>query len=125
MEEIVLNMNKIMYLSYQLLHYHFIKQLSSGREVPNPFEPNNKLLYRIFQIVSTFRNPTQKKMREREKDIGEFQDLFEDFQELKQGMSDDQLPFADYMGDLVSSFIIQQKTSIKNHLLKILFKIKE
>ena len=102
-QEIVLNINKICFLSYQLLNYHFIRIIEENKPLP---EINQSLFYQACATVSV--------MKERKEKIDENDELYISFSQYKEHLGE--LPFRDRMGNLINNLNRQQITMTNNHL---------
>ena len=100
-ENIVLNINKIKFLSYHLLNYHFTRCIENHVELP---EITQTLFYRACCAVSV--------MRDRKSKIDETDELVISFSHFKLG----DLPFRDKMGALIANLNRQQMTMTETHL---------
>ena len=102
-QDIVLNVNQICLLSYQLLNYHFIRLLSENK--PLPIITQN-LFYQACSTVSV--------MKERNEKVDVTDELYISFAQYKHTISE--LPFRDRMGNLINNLNRQQLTMTENHL---------
>jgi hypothetical protein len=71
-QEIVLNINKICFLSYQLLNYHFIRLIQENKQLP---EITQNLFYQACSAVSV--------MKERKEKIDTTDELYISFSHYK------------------------------------------
>ena len=102
-QEIVLNINKICFLSYQLLNYHFTRLIQEKKPLP---EITQNLFYQACSVVSV--------MRERKEKIDTTDEMYISFSQYKEHLGD--LPFRDRMGNLINNLNRQQITMANNHL---------
>ena len=102
-QEIVLNINKISFLSYQLLNYHFTRLIQEKKQLP---EITQNLFYQACSIVSV--------MKERNETIYTTDELYISFSHYKEHLGE--LPFRDRMTSLISNLNRQQITMTNNHL---------
>ena len=102
-QEIVLNINKICFLSYQLLNYHFTRLIEENKPLP---EITQSLFYKACATVSV--------MKERKEKIDETDELYISFSHYKEHLGE--LPFRDRMGNLINNLNRQQLTMTENHL---------
>ena len=102
-QEIVLNINKICFLSYQLLNYHFTRLIQYKKPLP---EITQNLFYQACSTVSV--------MRERNEKIDTNDELYISFSQYKEQLGE--LPFRDRMGNLINNLNKQQITMTENHL---------
>jgi len=102
-QDIVLNINKICFLSYQLLNYHFTRLLDEKKPLP-PITQN--LFYQACSTVSV--------MKDRKEKIDTTDELYISFSHYKNHLDD--LPFRDRMGNLINNLNRQQLTMTENHL---------
>ena len=102
-QEIVLNINKICCLSYQLLNYHFTRLIEENKPLP---EITQSLFYQACATVSV--------MKERKEKIDETDELYISFSHYKEHLGE--LPFRDRMGNLINNLNRQQLTMTENHL---------
>ena len=102
-QDIVLNINKICFLSYQLLNYHFTRLMQEKKPLP---EITQNLFYQACSVVSV--------MRERKEKIDTTDELFVSFSQYKDNLGE--LPFRDRMGNLINNLNRQQITMTNNHL---------
>ena len=103
LEDIVLNINKIAFLSYQLLNYHFTRLLTENLPLPVIDQP---LFYSACSTVS--------RMTMQKDTIDILSPLYTSFSHYNNTLVD--LPFRDYMGKLISNLNRQQLTATTNHL---------
>jgi hypothetical protein len=103
LQDIVLNINKINFLSYQLLNYHFTRLIQENKPLP---DISQNLFYQACSIVSV--------MKERNEKIDTTSELYISFSHYKQHLGD--LPFRDRMGNLINNLNKQQLTMTENHL---------
>ena len=101
--EIVLNINKICFLSYQLLNYHFTRLIQEKKPLP---EITQNLFYQACSAVSV--------MKERNEKIDTTDELYISFSHYKHHLGE--LPFRDRMGNLINNLNKQQMTMTENHL---------
>jgi hypothetical protein len=102
-QEIVLNINKICFLSYQLLNYHFTRLIQEKKPLP---EITQNLFYQACSTVSV--------MRERREKIDITDEIYISFSHYKHNLRE--LPFRDRMGNLINNLNRQQITMANNHL---------
>jgi len=102
-QEIVLNINKICFLSYQLLNYHFTRLIQEKKQLP---EITQNLFYQACSTVSV--------MRERKENIDTTDEIYISFSQYKEQLGE--LPFRDRMGNLINNLNRQQITMTNNHL---------
>jgi hypothetical protein len=102
-QEIVLNINKICFLSYQLLNYHFTRLIQEKKSLP---EITQNLFYQACSTVSV--------MKERKEKIDTTDELYISFSHYKEQLGE--LPFRDRMGNLINNLNKQQMTMTENHL---------
>lgn len=102
-QNIILNINKISFLSYKLLNFHFIRLIENNMDLP---EITQNLFYNACSVVSIMKN--------RNSYIDENDELVKSFNEFKNFIDD--LPFRDKMGNLINNLNRQQLTMTKNHL---------
>ena len=102
-QEIVLNINKICFLSYQLLNYHFTRLIQENKPLP---EITQNLFYQACSAVSV--------MKERKEKIDTTDELYISFSHYKDHLGE--LPFRDRMGNLINNLNKQQITMTENHL---------
>ena len=102
-QDIVLNINKICFLSYQLLNYHFTRLLDEKKPLP-PITQN--LFYQACSTVSV--------MKDRKEKVDTTDELYISFSHYKNNLGD--LPFRDRMGNLINNLNRQQLTMTENHL---------
>jgi len=102
-QDIVLNINKICFLSYQLLNYHFTRLIQEKKPLP---EINQNLFYQACSTVSV--------MKDRKEKIDTTDELYISFSQYKQYLGE--LPFRDRMGNLINNLNKQQLTMTLNHL---------
>ena len=95
-QEIVLNINKICFLSYQLLNYHFTRLIEENNPLP---EITQTLFYQACATVSV--------MKERKEKIDETDELYISFSHYKEHVGE--LPFRDRMGNLINNLNRQQR----------------
>ncbi len=100
---IVLNINKISFLSYKLLNFHFVNLIEQNKPLP---KINRTLFYKACCMVSKF--------YKRKNKIEENDELYISFSKLQKFI--DKLPFRDNMGSLINNLTRQQLTATKNHL---------
>ena len=103
LQDIVLNINKIAFLSYQLLNYHFTRLIEEKKPLP---EITQNLFYQACSTVSV--------MKERKEKIDITNELFISFSHYKEGLGE--LPFRNRMGSLINNLNRQQITMTENHL---------
>ena len=102
-QEIVLNINKICFLSYQLLNYHFTRLIQENKPLP---AIEQTLFYQACSTVSV--------MRERNETIDTTNELYISFSHYKKHLGE--LPFRDRMGNLINNLNKQQLVMTENHL---------
>ena len=102
-QEIVLNINKICFLSYQLLNYHYTRLIQEKQPLP---ELTQNLFYQACCAVSV--------MKERKEKIDTTDELYISFSQYKESLGE--LPFRDRMGSLINNLNRQQITMANNHL---------
>lgn len=102
-QDVVMNINKICFLSYQLLNYHFTRLIQEKKQLP---EINQNLFYQACSTVSI--------MRDRKETIDATNELYISFSHYKEHIS--VLPFRDRMGNLINNLNKQQLTMTLNHL---------
>ena len=102
-QEIVLNINKICFLSYQLLNYHFTRLIQERLPLP---EITQNLFYQACTTVSA--------MKERNETIDVTSELYISFSHYRHHLGE--LPFRDRMGNLINNLNRQQITMTNNHL---------
>ena len=102
-QEIVLNVNKISFLSYQLLNYHFTRLIQEKKPLP---EITQNLFYQACSTVSV--------MKERNETIDTTDEMYISFSHYKEHLGE--LPFRDRMGNLINNLNRQQITMTNNHL---------
>ena len=102
-QEIVLNINKICFLSYQLLNYHFTRLIQEKKPLP---EITQNLFYQACSTVSV--------MKERKEKVDTTHELYISFSHYKDYLGE--LPFRDRMGNLINNLNKQQLTMTENHL---------
>jgi hypothetical protein len=102
-QDIVLNINKICFLSYHLLNYHFIRLIQEKKPLP---EITQNLFYQACSAVSV--------MKERKEKIDDTDELVISFSHYKEHVGE--LPFRDRMGNLINNLNKQQMTMTENHL---------
>jgi hypothetical protein len=102
-QEIVLNINKICFLSYQLLNYHFTRLIQENKQLP---EITQNLFYQACSTVSV--------MMERKETIDTTDEMYISFSKYKVHLG--KLPFRDRMGNLINNLNRQQITMTSNHL---------
>ena len=102
-QEIVLNINKICFLSYQLLNYHFTRLIQENKPLP---AIEQTLFYQACSTVSV--------MRERNETIDTTNELYISFSHYKEHLGE--LPFRDRMGNLINNLNKQQVVMTENHL---------
>ena len=102
-QDIVYNINKISFLSYKLLNFHFTRLLEQNLPLP---ELTQNLFYRACSTVSV--------MKKRNATIDTEDELYQSFQQFSSFIDD--LPFRDKMGNLINNLNKQQLTMTKNHL---------
>lgn len=132
LNDVVIDMNKIIYLSYHFLHIHFLRLIDSKLPIPN--EITQKLLYKIFCSVSLFegkmtppditpiddkykKNKTEKQIKKREKDIIENQTLLDTYNCFMSIIPKDfKFPNRDKKCNLINNAILTMLTAINNHM---------
>ena len=102
-QDIVLNVNKICFLSYQLINYHFTRLIQENKSLP---DITQNLFYQACSTVSV--------MRERNEKIDTTDELYISFSQYKEHLGE--LPFRDRMGNLINNLNRQQMTMTENHL---------
>ena len=102
-QEIVLNINKICFLSYQLLNYHFTRLIEENKTLP---EITQSLFYQACATVYV--------MKERKEKIDKTDELYISFSHYNEHVGE--LPFRDRMGNLINNLNRQQLTMTENHL---------
>ena len=102
-QKIVYNINKISFLSYKLLNYHFTRLIEEKKELP---ELTQNLFYNVCSYVSTMQN--------RKFDFDKEDEIYKSFLQFSYLIKD--LPFRDKMGALINNLNKQQLTMTKNHL---------
>ena len=102
-QKIVYNINKISFLSYKLLNYHFTRLIEEKKELP---ELTQNLFYNVCSYVSTMQN--------RKFDFDKEDEIYKSFIQFSYLIKD--LPFRDKMGALINNLNKQQLTMTKNHL---------
>ena len=102
-QEIVLNVNKISFLSYQLLNYHFTRLIQENKPLP---EITQNLFYQACSTVSV--------MNERNETIDTTNEMYISFSHYKEHLGE--FPFRDRMGNLINNLNRQQITMTNNHL---------
>jgi len=102
-QNIILNINKISFLSYKLLNFHVIRLIEENKEIP---EITQNLFYNCCCMVSKFQNRKNK--------INEEDELYISFSKFKDYI--DELPFRDKMCNLINNLNKQQETVSFNHL---------
>ena len=103
LQDIVLNINKICFLSYQLLNYHFTRLIEEKKPLP---DITQNLFYQACSAVSI--------MKERKEKIDTTDKLYISFSHYKENLGE--LPFRDRMGNLMNNLNKQQITMTENHL---------
>lgn len=103
LQDIVLNINKICFLSYQLLNYHFTRLIQENKQLP---EITQNLFYKACSTVSI--------MKERKETIDINDELYISFSHYKHTLTE--LPFRNRMGNLINNLNKQQLTMTLNHL---------
>ena len=103
LQDIVLNINKICFLSYQLLNYHFTRLIEEKKPLP---DITQNLFYQACSAVSI--------MKERKEKIDTTDELYISFSHYKENLGE--LPFRDRMGNLMNNLNKQQITMTENHL---------
>ena len=103
LQDIVLNINKICFLSYQLLNYHFTRLIEEKKPLP---DITQNLFYQACSAVSI--------MKERKEKIDSTDELYISFSHYKENLGE--LPFRDRMGNLMNNLNKQQITMTENHL---------
>ena len=102
-QDIVFNINKICFLSYQLLNYHFTRLIQENKPLP---EIQQNLFYQACSTVSV--------LKERNETIDTNDELYISFSQYKQYLGE--LPFRDRMGNLINNLNKQQLVMTENHL---------
>ena len=102
-QEIVLNINKICFLSYQLLNYHFTRLIQEKKPLP---EITQNLFYQACSTVSV--------MKERKEKVDTTHELYISFSHYKDYLGE--LPFRDRMCNLINNLNKQQLTMTENNL---------
>ncbi len=102
-QEIVYNINKISFLSYKLLNFHFTRLLEENKKLP---ELTQNLFYNASCYVSVMKN--------RKSTIDKEDEMYKSFSQFSHLLKD--LPFRDKMGALINNLNKQQFTMTKNHL---------
>ena len=102
-QDIVYNINKISFLSYKLLNFHFTRLLEDNKELP---ELTQNLFYNASCYVSIMKN--------RKSTIDKEDDMYKSFSQFSHLLKE--LPFRDKMGALINNLNKQQFTVTKNHL---------
>ena len=102
-QDIVYNINKISFLSYKLLNYHFTRLLEENKELP---ELTQNLFYNASCYVSVMKN--------RKSTIDKEDEMYKSFSQFSHLLKE--LPFRDKMGALINNLNKQQFTMTKNHL---------
>lgn len=102
-QEIVYNINKISFLSYKLLNFHFTRLLEENKELP---ELTQNLFYNACSYVSLMKNRKCK--------IDTEDEMYKSFSQFSHLIKD--VPFRDKMGNLINNLNKQQITMTKNHL---------
>lgn len=102
-QDIVVNVNKICFLSYQLLNYHFTRLIQEKKPLP---EITQNLFYQACSTVSV--------MKERKEKVDTTHELYISFSHYKDYLGE--LPFRDRMGNLINNLNKQQLTMTENHL---------
>ena len=102
-QEIVYNINKISFLSYKLLNFHFTRLLEDNKELP-------KLTQNLFYNASCYVSV----MKKRKSTIDKEDEMYKSFSQFAHLIKD--LPFRDKMGALINNLNKQQFTMTKNHL---------
>jgi hypothetical protein len=105
-QQIVYNVNKISFLSYKLLNFHFTRLLENKLPLP---DLTQNLFYNACSTVSVMKN------RKAVIDI-EDQLYKSSFMLFKYFIDDKDLPFRDKMGNLINNLNRQQITMAKNHI---------
>ena len=103
LQDIVLNINKICFLSYQLLNYHFTRLIEEKKPLP---DITQNLFYQACSAVSI--------MKERKEKIDTTDKLYISFSHYKENLGE--LPFRDRMGNLMNNLNKQQITMTETHL---------
>ena len=103
LQDIVLNINKICFLSYQLLNYHFTRLIEEKKPLP---DITQNLFYQACSVVSI--------MKERKEKIDTTDELYISFSHYKENLGE--LPFRDRMGNLMNNLNKQQITMTENHI---------
>jgi hypothetical protein len=102
-QDIVYNINKISFLSYKLLNFHFTRLLEQNKEIP---ELTQNLFYNACSYVSVMKNRKSKTDAEDE--------MYKSFLHFSHLINE--MPFRDKMGNLINNLNKQQITMTKNHL---------
>jgi len=102
-QKIVYNINKICFLSYKLLNFHFTRLLEENKELP---ELTQNLFYNACSYVSIMQN--------RKSEFNKEDEIYKSFLQFSYFIKD--LPFRDKMGALINNLNKQQFTMTKNHL---------
>jgi hypothetical protein len=102
-QEIVLNVNKICFLSYKLLNYHFTRLIQENKQLP---DITQNLFYQACSTVSI--------MKERNSKTDTTDELYISFSHFNDNLRE--LPFRDRMGNLINNLNRQQLTMTENHL---------
>ena len=102
-QKIVYNINKISFLSYKLLNFHFTRLIEEKKELP---ELTQNLFYNACSYVSTMQN--------RKSEFDKEDEIYKSFLQFSYLIKD--LPFRDKMGALINNLNKQQITMTKNHL---------
>ena len=89
-QDIVYNINKISFLSYKLLNYHFTRLLEENKELP---ELTQNLFYNASCYVSVMKN--------RKSTIDTEDEMYKSFSLFSHLLKD--LPFRDKMGALINN----------------------
>ena len=103
LQDIVLNINKICFLSYQLLNYHFTRLLAENKPIP---DITQSLFYQACSTVSV--------MKDRNEKIDITDELYISFSHYKDKIGE--LPFRNRMGNLLNNLCRQQVTMTMNHI---------
>ena len=103
LQDIVLNINKICFLSYQLLNYHFTRLLAENKPIT---DISQSLFYQACSTVSV--------MIDRNEKIDITDELYISFSHYKDKIGE--LPFRNRMGNLLNNLCRQQVTMTVNHL---------
>jgi hypothetical protein len=101
--EIVYNINKIRFLSYKLLNFHFTRLIEDNLPLP---EITQNLFYNACSFVSIIKN--------RKYTIDTNDEMYISFTKFSKFIDD--MPFRDKMGNLINNLNKQQITMTKNHL---------